>query len=211
MDLFDDLPEPVADKKPEEKPNIANPSNGAKKRYSSNGEDDDCSASDAKVSRRSESEAISESEPLIVLRSYTSTRKGERPEMQDRHTAIDNFAAALPPPGSGANQRWWRRLSFYGVYDGHGGARASALLSERLHCLLAQELPRLPPPDVDRAVKRAILEAYKRADEEFLRAAAKQRPHWRDGSTAVTALVVNNVAYIAHVGDSKAVLCQSKR
>lgn len=60
-------------------------------------------------------------------------------------------------------------------------------------------------------IKRIFTEVYKKIDEEFLKIASKQRPYLRDGSTAVNVLLVNRTMYIAHIGDSKAVLARQSR
>lgn len=60
----------------------------------------------------------------------------------------------------------------------------------------------------DREIKKCMTEAYKKTDDEFLQEASKASPVWKDGSTAVTALVMDDVLYVANLGDSKALLCR---
>ena len=59
-----------------------------------------------------------------------------------------------------------------------------------------------------REMKRCFVDAYKLTDDDFLRMASQATPSWKDGSTAVTVLVLDNVLYCANVGDSKAYLCR---
>uniref|UniRef100_A0A0V0J1A7 Integrin-linked kinase-associated serine/threonine phosphatase 2C n=4 Tax=Schistocephalus solidus TaxID=70667 RepID=A0A0V0J1A7_SCHSO len=59
---------------------------------------------------------------------------------------------------------------------------------------------------IEKDIKRIIVDAYKTTDEEFLKEATRQRPHWKDGSTASLVLLVNNVLYISNIGDSGVVL-----
>jgi len=87
---------------------------------------------------------------------------------------------------------------FFGVYDGHGGARCSSYAAQNLHELVFkhnyQEQPQL-----------ALQEGFKELDRHWLEMAALNM--WDDGSTGVVALVVGRTLYVANAGDSRAVLC----
>uniref|UniRef100_A0A7N4NHH7 Integrin-linked kinase-associated serine/threonine phosphatase 2C n=1 Tax=Sarcophilus harrisii TaxID=9305 RepID=A0A7N4NHH7_SARHA len=61
---------------------------------------------------------------------------------------------------------------------------------------------------VEKTVKRCLLDTFKHTDEEFLKQASSQKPAWKDGSTATCVLAVDNVLYIANLGDSRAILCR---
>ncbi|XP_070207204.1 integrin-linked kinase-associated serine/threonine phosphatase 2C-like isoform X2 [Littorina saxatilis] len=63
---------------------------------------------------------------------------------------------------------------------------------------------------VEKEIKKCLTDVFKKLDEDFLKEAAKQKPSWKDGTTAVVVLVLNNTLYIANLGDSKAVLCRHK-
>jgi len=69
--------------------------------------------------------------------------------------------------------------SFYAVYDGHGGDRASAMAAKRLHSLLWEQ---------GRACwqdpRRALEQAFRTLDQDWLKLANKNQ--WDDGSTAGT-------------------------
>ena len=62
--------------------------------------------------------------------------------------------------------------------------------------------------NIDRAVKKCLIESFKKLDEEFLAEAAKSTPSWKDGCTAAVLLVVNDVIFSGNLGDSRAVLYQ---
>lgn len=53
-----------------------------------------------------------------------------------------------------------------------------------------------------------MAEVFKKTDEEFLKQATKTKPSWKDGTTAIVVLVLQNILYISNLGDSKAILCR---
>lgn len=56
---------------------------------------------------------------------------------------------------------------------------------------------------VEKEIKRSIMESFKKTDEDFLKRAASCKPSWKDGTTAVIVVAINNTLYIANLGDSK--------
>lgn len=71
---------------------------------------------------------------------------GRRSEMEDTLAAVPSFYS--DPRRSYLNNNSQNRslcaFHFFGVYDGHGGAQASAFCRERFHEVLAEELRALP-------------------------------------------------------------------
>ncbi|XP_041480170.1 integrin-linked kinase-associated serine/threonine phosphatase 2C-like isoform X2 [Lytechinus variegatus] len=137
------------------------------------------------------------------LRGYFAERKGERNEMQDKHVILDDFTqqfSILPSTVS--------RLSFYAVYDGHSGDKASAHAAKTLHKHIISKFPKTEMMNQDKEIKKCLIDAFRVTDEEFLKQASASKPVWKDGSTAVCVLVVNDTLYIANLGDSKAFLCR---
>lgn len=61
---------------------------------------------------------------------------------------------------------------------------------------------------MEKEIKKCILETFKKTDEDFLKEATKSKPTWKDGTTAVITLAINNTLYISNLGDSKAILCR---
>lgn len=134
---------------------------------------------------------------------HSAERKGERDEMQDAHVIIDDFLRCCP-----SSHRSVQQMAFYAVFDGHGGMRASSCAAATLHENLASKLPEGDLATIEKDIKRAFFESFKKTDEEFLKEASKNKPIWKDGSTAVCVFVLNDSLYIANLGDSKAVLCR---
>ncbi|KAK1899798.1 Integrin-linked kinase-associated serine/threonine phosphatase 2C [Dissostichus eleginoides] len=153
-----------------------------------------------------ENEAIREEvkkvfkEGLPVLRGYVASRRGERDEMQDAHLLLPDMSSCLPGHLS--------RVSYFAVFDGHGGARASRFAAENLHHNLAKNFPSGETENVDRLIKKCLLDTFRQTDEDFLKKASSQKPAWKDGSTATCVLLVDDTVYVANLGDSRAVLCR---
>lgn len=90
-------------------------------------------------------------------------------------------------------------VTYFGVFDGHGGDRASRFAAENLHTILAQHNSLLTDP------VNALIESFHELDKRWLIKAAAGLD---DGSTAVVAIVVENTLYVANAGDSRCVLGQ---
>ncbi|XP_070685020.1 integrin-linked kinase-associated serine/threonine phosphatase 2C isoform X1 [Pempheris klunzingeri] len=123
--------------------------------------------------------------------------------MQDAHVLLPDMSGCLSAlPGR------MSRVSYFGVFDGHGGARASRYAAENLHHNLAKKFPSGETENVDKLIKKCLLDTFRQTDEDFLKRASSQKPAWKDGSTATCVLVVDDMVYVANLGDSRAVLCR---
>ncbi|XP_051127857.1 probable protein phosphatase 2C 35 [Andrographis paniculata] len=90
-------------------------------------------------------------------------------------------------------------VHFFGVFDGHGaaGGHCSTFVSQRLIELLSADEFLLDDPI------RAYSAAFSAANEELH---GSPIDDLMSGTTAITALVVGDMLYIANVGDSRAVI-----
>ncbi|XP_029471105.1 integrin-linked kinase-associated serine/threonine phosphatase 2C isoform X2 [Rhinatrema bivittatum] len=140
---------------------------------------------------------------IFHLKSYVAERQGEREDMQDAHTILNDITKDCQPLPATIT-----RLSYFAVFDGHGGCRASRFAAQNLHQNIIKKLPRGEVSNVEKLVKRCLVDAFKQTDEVFLKQASSQKPAWKDGSTATCVLVVDNTLYIANLGDSRAILCR---
>ncbi|KAL6104927.1 ilkap [Pungitius sinensis] len=206
MDLFDDLPEPRQTSGPVPSATTAPPQTTTEEEEE---EEEDEEEKKKRLKRRRE-DADEEGEVkrvckegLPVLKGYVAARRGEREEMQDAHVLLpdmSSYLSAQPGPAS--------RVSYFAVFDGHGGARASRFAAEHLHHILATKFPSGVTGNMDVLIKRCLLDTFRQTDEDFLRTASSQKPAWKDGSTATCVLVVDDTVYVANLGDSRAVLCR---
>lgn len=112
--------------------------------------------------------------------------------MEDAHAAVLELTAKNPSDSSD-------RVSFFAVYDGHGGKRAAVFAGENLHNIVAIQ-DAFTAKNYPLALKDGFLSTDRSllADREF-----EQDP---SGCTATTALVTDNKIFVANSGDSRTVL-----
>uniref|UniRef100_A0A1A8JPS7 Integrin-linked kinase-associated serine/threonine phosphatase 2C n=2 Tax=Nothobranchius kuhntae TaxID=321403 RepID=A0A1A8JPS7_NOTKU len=198
MDLFDDLPEPT-------QTSASLPAAVSAQSRTTHQEEEDKGFKRRREDEEEEKKEIKKvcREGLPVLRGYVAARQGEREEMQDAHVLLPDMSSCLSSPPDLLS-----RVSYYAVFDGHGGARASRFAAENLHLSLARKFPSGEGEHLDKLIKKCLLDAFRQTDEDFLKKASSQKPAWKDGSTATCVLVVDDAVYVANLGDSRAVLCR---
>lgn len=94
----------------------------------------------------------------------------------------------------------WPRSSFFAIYDGLDGKGCAEYLRDSLHKFIVQDenFPLNP--------RKAIQNAVNKAEEEFLQAVydpVANEIYDESGACAAIVLIVDRVAYVANVGDSK--------
>ena len=93
------------------------------------------------------------------------------------------------------------KISFFAIYDGHGGNKCSIFLQENLHDYIftSDYFPLYP--------LKAIYQAFEKAELNFeLIAYDKENKKLLDksGSCALSALIMDDICYITNLGDSRA-------
>ncbi|XP_063762579.1 integrin-linked kinase-associated serine/threonine phosphatase 2C isoform X2 [Eleginops maclovinus] len=197
MDLFDDLPEPT-------QPPVS-AAVTARSQHTKEEEEVERSLKRKRCPANEREELREEVKKvcLPLLKGYVASRRGEREEMQDAHLLLPDMSSCLSALPGHLSQ-----VSYFAVFDGHGGARASRFAAENLHHNLAKNFPSGETENVDKLIKKCLLDTFRQTDEEFLRKASSQKPAWKDGSTATCVLLVDDTVYVANLGDSRAVLCR---
>ncbi|XP_057786855.1 probable protein phosphatase 2C 25 [Salvia miltiorrhiza] len=110
-------------------------------------------------------------------------KRGRRDAMEDRYSAVVGIQGD-------SNQ------AFFGIYDGHGGAKAAEFASENLDKNIIDELNRRGDhSNIQLAVKRG----YLTTDSEFLKRDV------RGGACCVTALIAGGNLVVSNAGDCRAV------
>jgi len=94
----------------------------------------------------------------------------------------------------------WPGLSFFAVYDGHSTHFIAELLAQKLDEFLVESL------NAGLEMTSAIKQAFMKAENEVM--ATLQESKLRGGSTALCAVIYNDMLYVANLGDSRAVIFQ---
>ncbi|GAA0138656.1 protein phosphatase [Lithospermum erythrorhizon] len=112
-------------------------------------------------------------------------KRGKRAEMEDR------YAAVLEIQGDS-------KQAFFGVFDGHGGAKAAEYAAENLGRNIVDEVAKKGEEGIEEAVK----EGYLTTDEEFL------KEDVNGGTCCVTVLIRQGDLVVSNAGDCRAVMCR---
>lgn len=196
MDLFGDLPPPATtpiEKK--DSKNIDEMKKGMLKRLSTDNADEI-------INKKSKDDDLKQ-DGQVTMKSYKAEIKGERDEMQDAATLIDDCSEEYNKCECSFKIK---HASYFGVYDGHGGKRASAFVKDNLHVNIRKLFPKGSVENFAKEMKRCLVQAFKETDDQFLNKASKESPAWRDGSTVSCVLILNHTLYAANVGDTKTIL-----
>ncbi|EPS35724.1 hypothetical protein H072_10877 [Dactylellina haptotyla CBS 200.50] len=124
-----------------------------------------------------------------------STMQGWRISMEDAHAAVLD----LQPDDKTENTTLENRVSFFGVYDGHGGDGVALFSGQNVHKIIAKQTD-FSTGNYEKAMKDGFLAS----DRAIL-----QDPKYNDeisGCTASTAIITNEKIFVANAGDSRTVL-----
>ena len=133
-----------------------------------------------------------------------ASMQGWRVEMEDAHTAV----IGLP------SLKDW---SFFAVFDGHAGAKVSAMCAEQLmdHIITNEDFPKMDiqcgtetQPSIE-SVKNGIKTGFLNLDDKLRNMPEVMSGQDKSGSTAVGAIVSPKYIFFANCGDSRAVLSKA--
>jgi serine/threonine protein phosphatase PrpC len=85
-----------------------------------------------------------------------SSMQGWRISMEDAHACILNLKPEGQATTNGENTGNDRRVSFFGVYDGHGGDKVAVYAGENLHHIIAKQ-EAFKSGDLEKAIKDGFL------------------------------------------------------
>ncbi|BDA46808.1 probable Integrin-linked kinase-associated serine/threonine phosphatase 2C at C-terminar half [Coccomyxa sp. Obi] len=136
--------------------------------------------------------------------------RGKREYQQDRHTVIEDLKERGSSVSAAMGVVATEHIGLAAVFDGHKTCEAAELAHKRLPELLSRE------PQLFNANKGStrdevcdvIMRSFKTLDKEILEDAhcSKIKDCQYGGTTALLALCIGQVLYVAHTGDSGAVM-----
>ena len=98
--------------------------------------------------------------------------------------------------------RTWPKMSYFGVFDGHGGENCSEYLKNNFLDYLVES------KNFPHDIKVSITETFDKLEDEFYEK-NKQKPKDQidnSGSCALVAIMTENKIYIGNIGDSRAIM-----
>ncbi|KAF2398959.1 protein phosphatase [Trichodelitschia bisporula] len=127
-----------------------------------------------------------------------SSMQGWRISMEDAHACVLDLKPFSKKASSSITEAN-ARLSFFGVYDGHGGDKVALYTGENLHEIIAKQ-EAFKKGDIEKAIKDGFLAT----DSAIL-----SDPRYEEevsGCTASIGIITNDKIYVGNAGDSRSVL-----
>ncbi|KAB2023991.1 hypothetical protein ES319_D06G057100v1 [Gossypium barbadense] len=131
---------------------------------------------------------------IPTLRSGEWSDIGGRPYMEDTHICIADLAKNF-----GCDLVSEEAISFYGVFDGHGGKDASHFVRDHLPRVIVEDVDF--PLELEKVVTRSFMET----DAAFAKSCSLESS-LASGTTVLTAMIFGRSLLVANAGDSRAVL-----
>ena len=103
---------------------------------------------------------------------------------------------------STSKMKTWPKISYFGVFDGHGGEECSEFLKNNFMNYLIEN------PNFPFDIKLSMTEAFQKVEESFFKLNCKETLEASDksGSCALVVLIFDNKVYVANIGDSRAIM-----
>jgi serine/threonine protein phosphatase PrpC len=124
--------------------------------------------------------------------------KGQRSEMEDYSRCVLNLGEQFRavPGKTGLDKEFG---SFFGLFDGHSGNLCAEYIAEHLPSFFTSN------PNYPNNIPVAAVEAFRGCDLQFIKDEAVPN-NYNDGSTAIVAIIWEEVIYVINSGDSRCIL-----
>ncbi|CAD5189276.1 unnamed protein product [Musa acuminata subsp. malaccensis] len=129
-----------------------------------------------------------------VIRSGEWSDIGGRDRMEDTHVCISDLAKKF-----GYHSTDESVISFYGVFDGHGGQGAAHFVRDNLPRVIVEDA------DFPLELEKVVTRSFKQTDTQFARTCDLESS-LSSGTTALTAMIFGRSLLVANAGDCRAVL-----
>ena len=143
--------------------------------------------------------ALYSNKQIGPLRSYGyNTYKGLFKKTNEDKIIVVN---QIKKPAS-TKLKTWPKISYFAVFDGHGGEGCSTFLKE-IYLKYLTENANFPFD-----IKTSLTESFEKAEEEFfkLKCSGDIKQCDKSGSCALVSILFDNKIYIANLGDSRAIM-----
>ena len=106
---------------------------------------------------------------------------------------------------SNSKLKTWPKISYFAIFDGHGGEECSEFLKNNYLNYLVEN------PNFPFDIKLSLIETFQKVEEDFfkLKCTDKLENSDKSGSCALVAIIFDNKIYIANIGDSRAIMSLS--
>ena len=134
---------------------------------------------------------------LVKSFAYNSYKGLNKPNNEDRVIVV----SPIQKPHKTIH-RTWPKMSFFAIFDGHGGETCSEYLKNNYLNILVEN--KNFPFDI----KTAIIESFEKVEEEIYNQNKGKKLNEIDtsGSCALVSIITENKIYIGNIGDSRAIM-----
>ena len=103
---------------------------------------------------------------------------------------------------SSTKMKTWPKISYFGIFDGHGGEECSEFLKNNYMNYLVENA------NFPFDIKLSMIESFQKIEEDFFKLKCKDNLDDSDksGSCALVSVIFDNKVYIANIGDSRAIM-----
>ena len=95
--------------------------------------------------------------------------------------------------------KYWPKISYLAIFDGHGGSTCSDYLRDNLHNYIIKNdfFPKDP--------EKSLLTGFEKCEKDFIENIALKQ-YEKSGSCALVCLIIDDILYCANCGDSRAII-----
>ena len=103
---------------------------------------------------------------------------------------------------SSSKMKTWPKISYFAIFDGHGGEECSEFLKNNYMNYLIENA------NFPFDIKLSMIESFQKIEEDFFKLKCKDNIDDSDksGSCALVSVIFDNKVYIANIGDSRAIM-----